>query len=72
MMDIALSIRLSDFREHVDKKFERIEGAFDDIWDRVVSGTKYLQNMINGHDARRSPPNDDEIGNTPKRRRREE
>jgi hypothetical protein len=65
-MDTATTTRLSDFREHTDKKFERVLGAmeygFDEIWDKQGSTSleiKRVRDLMSGHDPRRSPPADD-------------
>jgi hypothetical protein len=79
-MDTATATRLSDFREHVDKKFERISGstdsAFDEIWDKLglsILEVKRVRDIVTGHDPRRTPPADDGIhDNGAKRRRFEE
>jgi hypothetical protein len=78
-MDTATSIRLSDFREHVDKKFERSERAmdtaFDEVWEKVGSTNleiKRVRDVLSGHDPRRSPPNDDASHDVGAKRRRYE
>jgi hypothetical protein len=79
-MDTATATRLSDFREHVDKKFERVLGssdcAFDEIWDKLGSNNlevKRVRDIVSGQDPRRTPPADDGIhDNGAKRRRFEE
>ncbi|PMD42329.1 hypothetical protein L207DRAFT_510544 [Hyaloscypha variabilis F] len=73
-MDTATATRLSDFREHVDKKIERLsavtETGFDDIWDRTVLELKRVRDLILGHDPRRTPPTDDSNHDFGMKRRR--
>lgn len=65
-MATATSTRLNDFRDHVDKKFERselrAEGAIDELYERVEQGilvSKHIRDAMSRNDPRRTPPNDD-------------
>ncbi|KAH9203189.1 hypothetical protein DL95DRAFT_399598, partial [Leptodontidium sp. 2 PMI_412] len=65
-MATATTTRLNDFRDHVDKKFERSElradGAIDELYERVEQGihvSKRIREAMSGNDPRRTPPNDD-------------
>jgi hypothetical protein len=76
-MDTATTTRLFNFKEHTDKKFERVLGAikykFDKIWDKQRSTSleiKRVKDLISGHDPRRSPLADDRNYDIRAKRRR--
>jgi hypothetical protein len=76
-MGTATATRLSDFREHVDKKFERTLGsteyAFDEIWEKLGSNNlevKRVRDVLTGHDPRKSPLADDGNHDSGAKRRR--
>lgn len=65
-MATATTTRLSDFRDHVDKKFERsesrLETVSDELWERLgqsILESKRIRDLMSGNDPRRTPPNDD-------------
>jgi hypothetical protein len=75
--DTATTTRLSDFRDSMDKRFERQERStelsFDELWERVSaihSDTKRVREVMTGHDLRTTPPTDDANHDVGAKRRR--